>query len=693
MPGNTCLVCLKSFPSSVSYKGNETDRLLSSFWNFAKHYLRISTETLDRANRKAFCHSCGNIVDSICQLYSDLLALQLRLSSKLGDLGDLLNNSNLASSNKQLGHLLLWKIAKHLNISKVAYLNDFRTSLLQKCEVKKNGSMPQVKVERLKLTDSGFPLQPLINSNSLSKEGETQAGTLHVEYIMVENDEEIADSSQFSPASYQDCDDVDDHDYDHDMILPSPNPSNPSSLPPPETQATATDTEPEELQKLSKQMQKALELIELRPTTSKKHEPKQKKMLKKEKLKSCEELDEGSRTRRRKSVPTNLYEDDDEEDEEDEDEMEKRDKDEEYIPEKPVPSFLSDKDLKPVKGRTISFFKINLTRIDSGEKYECTKCKAVVENRWDILRAHVVKEHTDRFLCSQCGKRFGRKCKYNQHLQSHKKTARLKSAEKEACKICGRPCKILNMKDHLWTHYSEEDKTLALERGEKLPYRKNKQFHCDQCFKSFYSMGKLEAHFKETHDVHTAAAPLVQRPKKKKRLCTVCGAHVHNLVNHMKNHKAYEERQFVCVACDKKFLTQYCLQIHKSHVHLNEKPYQCGDCGRSFKGKQSLKLHRDKGHEKAKVYQCEKCPMKFRTERWYDKHVMEKHVVSEAGGRCEQLAASQAKGLEEEQTHSVDVKHQHMKLDNEQEQFQAVNVCEPTLNAGYQLPTPHHFFY
>ncbi|ODM91564.1 putative zinc finger protein [Orchesella cincta] len=524
-----------------------------------------------------------------------------------------------------------------MRLDSTRQLDQLRNLLMEKCQIKKRKILPDVRVKRMRIT-------PFVASHHATQ------SEFQVEYIMVERDEE----SIQTPAPHQD------HD-DYDIGLPSPDP--PSSPQP----GRSEDTTPGEL---PRDIQHALDLL---PT---KNDLKPKKKYKK-KLPDVAPL-----PKRRKTVLNNSYaEVDDFIDlppapssfsSKKKQKLEKED--DEYVPpEEKEPQYSKGrrirapgKDKKEVKAQKITFFQCQLIRFEEGgdASFKCSKCDAVLQNRWDILRAHVVKEHTDRIVCALCGKHFGRLSNLRSHMDKHKKAG--KPSPKTPCDVCGRPCSVPYLKDHMWTHYSEEDKIEALARGEKLPFRKNKNFQCDQCEKGFYSMGTLEAHIKEVHEGIAVT--------HKRRLCTICGANVRNLVFHMK--QIHGEKKFVCVICDKKFVSQHNLKAHQFHKHGTEKPFQCSECGKGFKCPNALKQHHTNIHVNAKVYQCEFCPMKFTQKKvWYERHLVKQHGV--------EMQQREEVVMEDEQDVKVG-----------EEQLQPVNLCQQNLsNVGViQMPNPHFFY-
>jgi len=87
----------------------------------------------DCTTTQGFCDDCGNVVGAVCKLYSELLTTQLRLFSKLGDLGGLVENSKKVVSSK-LERVLIRRVAEQMGMDKVSRVDQLRCSLMRKCK-------------------------------------------------------------------------------------------------------------------------------------------------------------------------------------------------------------------------------------------------------------------------------------------------------------------------------------------------------------------------------------------------------------------------------------------------------------------------------------------------------------------------------------------------------------------------------
>ncbi|CAL8149251.1 unnamed protein product [Orchesella dallaii] len=153
-----CLVCLKTF-DGVDPASEEKDRihgtpssvpLLTRFLKFTENYLNLSSPTTHQllssegVRKEAFCERCEvSVINPICQVYLELLSAQLRLSSELENLGKLLDNSKVSGSDKSRV-LNINTLSNQLDIRSLSQLEGFRTSLSQKCYLKRKHALPNV---------------------------------------------------------------------------------------------------------------------------------------------------------------------------------------------------------------------------------------------------------------------------------------------------------------------------------------------------------------------------------------------------------------------------------------------------------------------------------------------------------------------------------------------------------------------
>ncbi|CAL8149227.1 unnamed protein product [Orchesella dallaii] len=161
MKANVCLVCLKTFDAGAASdlaSGSEEDGiegircgapLFTKFLKFTENYLHLPSVfthqlLLSGGEKEVFCEKCElSVITPICQVYLQLLSANLRLSSELDQLGKLLDNSKVSGSDK-LRILNINTLSNQLGIRSLSQLEGFRTSLAQKCRLKRKQALPNV---------------------------------------------------------------------------------------------------------------------------------------------------------------------------------------------------------------------------------------------------------------------------------------------------------------------------------------------------------------------------------------------------------------------------------------------------------------------------------------------------------------------------------------------------------------------
>jgi len=102
----------------------------NEFFNFVKQYFQLQL-TDDETELEVFCESCEVKVRNVCELYEQLCEMERRLSYKLGELGELINE------NQQAGHV--WEGDR----------NGMRSLLALKCELSWNIKHGCLKLEKI----------------------------------------------------------------------------------------------------------------------------------------------------------------------------------------------------------------------------------------------------------------------------------------------------------------------------------------------------------------------------------------------------------------------------------------------------------------------------------------------------------------------------------------------------------------
>ncbi|XP_077341397.1 uncharacterized protein LOC143986864 [Lithobates pipiens] len=193
------------------------------------------------------------------------------------------------------------------------------------------------------------------------------------------------------------------------------------------------------------------------------------------------------------------------------------------------------------------------------------------------------------FSCTECGKGFCSKSKFNKHKKSH-------TGEKPlSCSECG---KCFSLKSSLRRHQK-------LHTGEK-PYS------CPECEKCFSLKSSLHRH----QNLHTGEKPY-SCPE-----CGKCFSQKSNLYTHQRSHTG--EKPLPCSECGKCFAQKSDLVKHQ-RCHTGEKLYFCRECGKCFSQKSNLHRH-ERLHTDDKKHFCPECGKCF-----IRKSVLVEHQRSHTG--------------------------------------------------------------
>jgi len=185
-------------------------------------------------------------------------------------------------------------------------------------------------------------------------------------------------------------------------------------------------------------------------------------------------------------------------------------------------------------------------------KVKCPKCDKMY-GAGDSFKRHIKGTHSEEkaFQCDQCPKKFKNKGSLKVHENFHTGNVEHK------CPVCN---KGYNTRSSMVKH-------IKTTHNEKLP---EKNFSCDQCFKSFEYGYQLETHF----TLHTGEKKL-----KCREGCEMRFRHHNNRNSHERIHKGVKPYQ--CNFCARFFRTGSAL---KSHIktHTGVKDHRCGVCDRAF---------------------------------------------------------------------------------------------------------------
>lgn len=187
------------------------------------------------------------------------------------------------------------------------------------------------------------------------------------------------------------------------------------------------------------------------------------------------------------------------------------------------------------------------------------------------------------------------------------------------CKICSIDNQFINFEEisrHMMTKHNSSDiyrcflcEKLVLTK-KNLSYHihtkhnlNQKDFNCRVCNKTYKTYHSLQTH---TRNIHSA------NHKNEQLECDYCKkkyAGINSLKLHMQRYHLSDNKNFECDVCQKKFLYQSYLDIHKKN-HSDTQHFFCELCGQGFKFKKSLVSH-TQSHLGIKKFKCEVCDQSF----------------------------------------------------------------------------------
>ncbi|XP_063533766.1 zinc finger protein 1 homolog [Cydia strobilella] len=150
------------------------------------------------------------------------------------------------------------------------------------------------------------------------------------------------------------------------------------------------------------------------------------------------------------------------------------------------------------------------------------------------------------------------------------------------CEQCG--VTVIDIKSHSLTHKSKDER---------------KKLKCKACPKQFVSRGGRRRHFIVHH-------------LGRKSKCDICNGEYVNLDTHIKQVHKKEELRFVCVTCERRFVSRPVLDEHmNTHAGIVDKQFACDLCPKKYAIKKCLGDHIKRTHEQKRNYQCEYCTKRF----------------------------------------------------------------------------------
>lgn len=276
-----------------------------------------------------------------------------------------------------------------------------------------------------------------------------------------------------------------------------------------------------------------------------------------------------------------------------------------------------------------SFWK-HVAEHNRKKEFHCNKCDRVFR-RQNHLKSHMTYAHLDEFpfQCDRCAKRFVIKENFDAHLLTHDTPDALPFK----CDKCGQ--KFANKK-HLYYHKFKHTTFGSFSA-------RYKTHRCKRCLKTFENVEELEDHRVQVHNrkkdnieikmgpegsfncqfcskIYENAMSLKQHLRKThgpRNLCSLCGASVLNLKQHMLSHQDKKD-PLECHICHRLLASKLTLSRH-IRVHTGEKPYKCGFCEKTFKDHYPMRVH-ERIHKGDKKHVCTICGKGFLEKSYMLKH-------------------------------------------------------------------------
>ncbi|ODM89377.1 PR domain zinc finger protein 5 [Orchesella cincta] len=246
---------------------------------------------------------------------------------------------------------------------------------------------------------------------------------------------------------------------------------------------------------------------------------------------------------------------------------------------------------------------VRLFKIGDGKQYQCSACETILlvtkNHHKNLIKAHVIKHHTDLYKC-ECGERFPNNKSLQKHVNLVHNSIAVAQEKNIAlvryCHVCRRPFENVNeLKSHIWTHYSKEEREEALRSGGK-PETDPKSFHCDKCTFKFAKEKELLRHLKFAHDPAS----------KKKEELKVLNEKTFSFHGVIITKIGGDKIKYKCSKCG---ATSPRLGMAKQHVTVKHtKTLKCDQCDMRFAVENSRKKHVERVHTKDPSSACY-CPI------------------------------------------------------------------------------------
>ena len=152
---------------------------------------------------------------------------------------------------------------------------------------------------------------------------------------------------------------------------------------------------------------------------------------------------------------------------------------------------------------------------------------------------------------------------------------------------------------------------IKLKSEDEIFEKKIVSHNCDECDKTFCSVGTLNRHNIKVHEkikrkckiCHKVFAESSKHESNVSKVCDLLKEHIKTV------HEA--NKIFKCDACNKIFGSKQKLQRHNLNVHEGVKNEKCDLCGKTFSRPDNLKNHIRAVHEGIKNHKCTMCDKAF----------------------------------------------------------------------------------
>ncbi|CAL8099537.1 unnamed protein product [Orchesella dallaii] len=654
---NICFICLKRFGTheedqvhdATAFSGLASDDmrqhpdLYTRFLHVINRHLNLTVVTTrllagvvekkssEDVTVQAFCGSCREVVSCVCDLYSELNAVKLRLIWKLGELKDMMEKGKKAVSHK-LARGLVTSLATQVYATHASSIWLLRKHLAIKCKLKQKGGTPKLQVHRglfpehwkftYSATKKCLMLLIVIFTLASPKVGESTRNTQEsqenkpptkshgkprcrqrrsTKFRAIQSNADLDSAKRAQIMIDKEKQD----DIEHPVEEMNSN-SGDEDIP---RDDFVNDSD-------SDWSRGATSPISARSGRSD------------EEFSPLSAGSSHTRTRRwnlRKTRNRMLQS------------VDEKDSSDDYKPHKQITG-------KRRRGRP------KLPQTDFRPRsLPCKQCKKTFMDLRG-LNQHVLKIHgsTMQYPCPTCGLKFKRKFEMLIHKQKMHRIIRTNyiskvkalSRTEAMCHVCG---EVFASRD-----------TLQIHKKQKHKVRKTR-LECPICFKPVIGEASLENHI-NAHETNTLKDVVIFP-------CEVCGKNFYREYRLAMHIKYFHEGKFPCFVCNSKCSSAKCLRSHLETHETEKKSFFCTLCFRGFTNHQYYYIHRKVSHNRVGCknrYFCDKLGC---VEEWESIEELNEHLKTHV---VETLAKMHEKQLpenaEKEPEEKLEVRTEETKL-------------------------------